>query len=89
MIFKSENHKAGYLRLKREYQGFRDLVDSFGGDISRFFEKTFDNYVDRCWGEIFETFKDGWIESVQDEIDNAEWAGSPEGIFEVVDRHVG
>ena len=86
-MFKNEEARIGYYRLKKDYEAFEQAVSGRSDEVSRLLEKTFDRFTEECWDEIAWLFEEGWFDLVIEEYENTKNAGSIEGLFEVVANH--
>lgn len=87
MMFKSEEHRVGYQNLKSDYQA---ILEVSGKLQTRLSEKAYDGLIERFWDEIQYCLVDGWFErpGVQKRVENDEWAGSLDGVINVVDQYI-
>lgn len=83
-MFKSKEHEAGFDRLRKDYDIFQAIL---GDNPTRLLDKTFDRFEEECWDNLVECLDQDWLDKphVELRMENADGAGSLDGLFEVVD----
>lgn len=85
-VFKSEEHKAGFYRLKSDYLAFCEAVNSRGVEISQLLDNIFCQFEEQCRDELLCLLDENLLEKIETDLENTD-AGSIEDIIELVEKY--
>lgn len=86
-IFRSEQHREGFTRLRQDYEAMQVAMASRAGDASRLLENTFVGFEEQAYDELLNCFNPDWINTKWDELEELPSAGSLEAFFELADKY--